>query len=131
MKNIVVVGIFDQMKNCPQIYVKLLAYFCYFIKQKWLMALSCLFPYPRPLRNVWHPIHFHHIWQIMITVNVSNLWKFSATYFKAWKFCVATDFRRYATSVYVKINSLEISIEMKSLVILERGNTDFPLFVIT
>ena len=42
---------------------------------------------------------------------------------------MATDFRMYATSVYV--NPLEISVEMKSLVIPERGNTDFPLFVIT
>jgi hypothetical protein len=42
---------------------------------------------------------------------------------------VATDFRRYATSVYV--NSLEISIEMKSLVIPEKGNRVFPLFIIT
>jgi hypothetical protein len=37
---------------------------------------------------------------------------------------VATDFRRHATSIYV--NSLEISIEMKSLVIPDRGNTIFP-----
>ena len=42
---------------------------------------------------------------------------------------MATDFRTYATSVYV--NSLETGIEMKNSVIPERGNKDFPPFVIT
>ena len=58
----------------------------------------------------------------MITVNVSNVRKFSATNLQARKFSVAADFRTYATSVYV--NSLQISVEMKILFIHERSKTN-------
>jgi len=67
MTNIVIVEMVDQIRKCPQIYVNLSAYFCYFIKRNKLMTLSCLFPYPFPLKNGWQPMHFHYIWQKHVT----------------------------------------------------------------